>query len=89
MYFLFILNIICIKISDDIGLDKFLNSNTSEDNQSFNEIIKEAEIQFQKKVFFYLLILNCLKLILKQHFKVKIVNFSFRMHGYSMVKKKH
>lgn len=52
LYFLFVLNIIDIKISDDIGLDKFLSSNTSEDNQSFNEIIKEAEIQYQKKVFF-------------------------------------
>jgi protein DGCR14 len=30
-------------------LDKFLSNTTSEDNQSFNEIIKEAEIQFQKK----------------------------------------
>lgn len=36
--------------SENFGLDKFLSITTSEDNQSFNEIIKEAEIQFQKKV---------------------------------------
>jgi hypothetical protein len=37
-------------ILDNIGLDTFLSNTTSEDNHSFNEIIKEAEIQFQKKV---------------------------------------
>lgn len=39
-----------MNFSENIGLDKFLSSTTSEDNQSFNEIIKESEIQFQKKV---------------------------------------
>lgn len=39
-----------MNFSDNIGLDKFLSNTTSEDNHSFNEIIKEAEIQFQKKV---------------------------------------
>lgn len=39
-----------MNLSEHIGLDKFLSNTTSEDNQSFNEIIKESEIQFQKKV---------------------------------------
>lgn len=39
-----------INFSEIIGLDKFLNNTTSEDNHSFNEIIKEAEIQYKKKV---------------------------------------
>jgi len=61
-------------------LDKFLSNTTSEDNQSFNEIIKEAEIQFQKKVVNYKI------------FPIKISNkikhFISRMPGYLMVKKK-
>lgn len=39
-----------MKFSENVGLDTFLSNTTSEDNQSFNVIIKEAEIQFQKKV---------------------------------------
>ncbi|XP_050521864.1 splicing factor ESS-2 homolog [Daktulosphaira vitifoliae] len=35
--------------NENLSLDKFLSNTTSEDNQSFNEIIKESEIQFQKK----------------------------------------
>lgn len=42
-----------MNFSENIGLDKFLSNTTSEDNQSFNEIIKESEIQFQKKVLNY------------------------------------
>ncbi|XP_060865753.1 splicing factor ESS-2 homolog [Metopolophium dirhodum] len=37
------------KDTEIIGLDKFLSNTTSEDNHSFNEIIKEAEIQYKKK----------------------------------------
>lgn len=50
--FIYVLLKICI-FSENVGLDKFLSNNTSEDNQSFNEIIKEAEIQYQKKVLNY------------------------------------
>lgn len=50
---------------DNMGLDKFLSNTTSEDNQSFDEIIKEAEIQFQKKVIIEHLIITILKHYLK------------------------
>lgn len=43
-----------LNFSENIGLDKFLSNTTSEDNQSFNEIIKESENQFRKKVILIL-----------------------------------
>lgn len=49
--------VIIMKFLENVGLDTFLSNTTSEDNQSFNEIIKESEIQFQKKVLKYTFLL--------------------------------
>lgn len=42
-------NVICPENKKKISLDEYLGSHTSEDNQSFQEIIKESEIQHRHK----------------------------------------
>lgn len=39
----------CLEIKKKLTLDQYLNSHTSEDNQSFQEIVKESEIQHRHK----------------------------------------